>query len=162
MRVARSFKTWLLAILLAALGLAACGAQPGTSEPEPPEIRYGHDLCESCGMLIDSPQFAAATITADGAAHRFDDIGDMVIFHQERPAEPAAAWFVHDYDTEGWIRAETAYFVSSPQITTPMGHGLAAFETQAAAQALADKLGASVLSFDMARAAILEMDHAAH
>jgi hypothetical protein len=43
-----------------------------------------------------------------------------------------------------------------------MGHGLAAFETEAAAQTRAEQWSTQVLSFDEARAAMHSMQHAAH
>jgi hypothetical protein len=43
-----------------------------------------------------------------------------------------------------------------------MGHGVAAFEHEASAADLARLIGADVLSFDEARAALAAMDHAHH
>jgi copper chaperone NosL len=151
---------YLSLFVLFAVALAACAQRTG--EIEPPEIAYGHDLCAACGMLIDQPQLAAATIGLDGAVRKFDEIGDMVQYHSEHPTEQVRAWFVHDYDSEAWIRAETAFFIYSPNLVTPMGHGLAAFETEAGAQAAAGRLEAAVLSFDEARAEMAAMDHASH
>ena len=88
-------------------------------------------------MLIDQPQLAAATIETDGTPHKFDEIGDMFQFHVEHPTKQVRAWFVHDYQTEAWLRAESAFFVYRPELPTPMGHGLVAFETQASAEAFA-------------------------
>ena len=113
-------------------------------------------------MLIDDPRHAAATVTLAGAAHKFDDIGDMVRYHAEHPTEQVRAWFVHDFDTEAWLRAEDAWFVLGPAVDTPMGHGVAAFEHEASAADLAQLIGADVLSFDEARAALAAMDHAHH
>lgn len=156
----RSRRLGLLASLLLGFTLAACATQTG--EPRAPEIAYGQDLCEHCGMLIDQPQLAAATITTTGAAHKFDEIGDMVQYHSEHPTEQVRAWFVHDYDTQAWTRAETAFFVYSPALQTPMGHGLAAFATEAGARALAEQHATDVLSFDEMRAVMHTMEHADH
>ena len=150
-----------LAGAAAVLALAGCGPK-AADQPQPPEIAYGQDLCEACGMLIDSPQFAAAAVTTAGGAHKFDDLAEMILYHQEHPEEQVRAWFVHDYESEAWIRAETAFFVEGEAIHSPMGHGLAAFETEAAAQRVADQVGSVVLSFDTARAEVLKMDHSAH
>ncbi len=149
-----------LACLLLGLLLAAC--VPKTGELQPPAIAYGQDLCEACGMLIDQPQLAAATIGTDGSARKFDEIGDMLQYHAEHPTEQVQAWFVHDYNTEAWLRAEGAFFVYSPGLSTPMGHGLAAFETEAGARAFAQQWNTQVLSFDEARAAMHAMEHADH
>jgi nitrous oxide reductase accessory protein NosL len=140
--------------------LSACAPQPG--EPLPPAIAYGQDLCEACGMLIDQPQMAAATLDLDGQPHKFDEIGDMVQYHAEHPTVQVLAWFVHDYDNEAWIRAETAFFVYAADLSTPMGHGLAAFGTHAAALPFAEQWQVPVLSFEEARAAMHAMDHASH
>ena len=150
----------LLGGLLAALLLAACA--PKADELQPPEIAYGHDLCEACGMLIDQPHMAAATLGTDGRPYKFDEIGDMIQFHAEHPTVQVQAWFVHDYKSEGWLRAEGGFFVYSPELQTPMGHGLAAFETETDALAFAEQWQTDVLSFDEARAAMHAMEHADH
>ncbi len=149
----------LLSLLLS-VALTACAAKTG--ELTPPEIAYGQDLCETCGMLIDQPQLAAASIDTAGQPHKFDEIGDMIQFHAENPTIQPKAWFVHDYGTEAWLRAESAYFVYSPELLTTMGHGLVAFETQADAATFAEQWQAQVLSFDEARAAMAAMVHANH
>jgi copper chaperone NosL len=141
--------------------LAACQAT-ANSEPQPPEIIYGQDLCDACGMLIDQPQFAAATLALDGATYKFESISDMVAFHAEHPQAQVRAWFVHDYDSESWTRAETAFFVHSASLIGPMGHGIAAFANETGAQALAADLGASVTSFDVLRAELAAAEHQAH
>jgi copper chaperone NosL len=132
--------------------LGDCGAcAPQGEEPRPPDIAYGQDLCDACGMLIGDPKFAAATVTTRGQTRKFDDIGDMIVYHMDHPDEQVRAWFVHDYLSEAWMRAETAYFVASPQIDSPMGHGLAAFATRADAEAFARDRGVSVLTFNEVR-----------
>jgi copper chaperone NosL len=106
-------------------------------------------------MIISDPRFAAATLTTDGVMSLFDDTGDMLIFHAKHPELEVRAWFVHDYDTEEWIRGESAFFVKSPGVHSPMGHGIAAFEDRGAAEALAQPMTASILTFDELRAAVL-------
>lgn len=147
---------WLISGLLW-LGLSnflvAC--QPTKSdEPQPPEILYGQEVCEMCGMLIDDPRFAAATLLVDGQARKFDDAGEMVLYHMEHPDQMVSAWFVHDHKTEVWTRGETAFYVINNNIHSPMGHGVAAFVAEADAVALATELAAVVTDFDGLRAAI--------
>lgn len=151
-----------LATLGLMLGLLLAACVPKTGALQPPAIAYGQDLCEACGMLIDQPRLAAATLDTAGQPHKFDEIGDMVQYHAEHPTVQVQTWFVHDYHTETWIRAETAFFVYSPDLLTPMGHGLAAFETEAVALAFAEQRQARVMSFDEARAAMHAMVHADH
>ena len=135
-------------VLLVALLLTACA--PKSDEPQPPEILYGQDLCDACGMIVDDARFAAATILLDDRALKFDDISDMVIYHLDHPEAQVKAWFVHDYDSEAWIRGETAHFVKG-DLKTPMGGSIAAFEDQAAAEAFAAAVNGKLFTLDELR-----------
>jgi len=134
----------LLALLL--LTLAAC-SNSAAAGPTPPKIYYSEDICEFCGMIISEERFAAGYITQDGQEHIFDDIGDMTQSYLESKDEITAA-FVHDHKNHTWIKAQTAYFVMSEDLPTPMLSGLAAFSTQEQAQKFANELHGQVLSFD--------------
>jgi copper chaperone NosL len=137
-------------LAFAGAGLAGCGG-PSADGPQPPAITYGRDNCDECGMAISEPAFACGTLTA-GGPHIFDDIGDMFVYHRKHADETLQAWFVHDYNTKAWTRGETATYVQSQSIHSPMGHGLAAFESVQSAQVFAGTLtGAKVLSFEEAR-----------
>ncbi len=129
--------------------LAACGPAPDPLAP--PEIVYGEDVCDACGMIISEERFAAATIIQgdDGPApRRFDDIGDMIEHHQRNPDLEILRWYAHDYDSLEWLDATTATYVRSARLSTPMGHGLAAFRDPARAEAFAGEMAGEVLSFD--------------
>jgi len=139
-------KLTTLFVIILLLALTACGTDTN-AEPEPPTIHYGEDVCEFCGMIISEEGFAAAYVTSDGHGHTFDDIGDMVKAHLEMQEE-ATAFFVHDYESKDWIRAETAYFVLSDSLTTPMLSGLAAFVSIEQANAFAAEVGGKTLTFE--------------
>jgi nitrous oxide reductase accessory protein NosL len=72
----------------------------------------------------------------------------------DHPDQQVRAWFVHDYNTEAWIRGETAFYVMSADLATPMGGGVAAFEKRADAEPLAQLHYATVLNFDEMRAMV--------
>lgn len=149
-------KRWqfLLSLALSVCLVSAGCAAPTPTGPQPPEIAYGQDLCEGCGMVIDEARFAAATLTVAGKAHKFDDIGEMIIYHMEHLEEQAQIWFVHDSVGGHWIRGETAYFVQVTGLASPMGHGIVAFEDQAAAEKFAQEKNSRVLTLDELRVAI--------
>lgn len=130
------------------LGTAACRSNdPG--EIRPPEIHYGEDICEFCGMIISEERYAAGYLTEDGQEHIFDDIAGMVQAHlQARDGSPVIAFFVHDYENTVWIRAETVHYVLSQELPTPMLSGLAAFSSVEAAEALAVETEGQVLTFE--------------
>jgi copper chaperone NosL len=135
----------LLATAVLAL-FSACGSS-GSTVPTPPVIHYGEDICEECGMITSEARFAAAYLASDGHGHIFDDIGDM-LKSSINTQDQITAFFVHDYDHQDWIRAETAYFVQSNQLSTPMFSGVAAFELAEPATRLAGDLQGQVLTFD--------------
>ena len=142
----------LIFVLLWAVLLSACGAQAG--DPHPPELMLGSDTCEECGMLISEAKFAAATFTEDGHTHKFDDLAEMFVFQAKHPEDVVKAWFVHDYNTGAWLRGETAFYVRSGEVRSPMNYGTAAFEIRAAAEAFAGKTGGVVFDFEEMRAEI--------
>lgn len=138
--------TFLLVIIFSTIIVTACGGT-ASSEPAPPVIHYGEDICEFCGMIISEERFAAGYITEDGQERIFDDVGGMFIAHLEKQ-EDVAAFFVHDYEDVRWIRAETAHYILSDDLPTPMLHGIAACETQEKADKLAAEYGGQVMAFD--------------
>lgn len=137
----------------------ACRA--GNGDPRPPELMLGSDVCEECGMVVSDARYAAATIiesgpltesgslTQSGHTHKFDDLAEMFIFQAKHPEDVVRAWFVHDYETETWLRGETAVYVMSEAIHSPMGYGVVAFETREAAEVFAADLAeAQIFTFD--------------
>jgi copper chaperone NosL len=77
MRVIRRPIGGLLLFCFVAVLLVACGSEVDFDDP--PDIVYGEDVCERCSMIINEARYAAAYVTEDGEAHRFDDIGGMVM-----------------------------------------------------------------------------------
>jgi copper chaperone NosL len=156
--------TPLLFILLWVV--TACGGA-AKAELAPPEIHYGADLCEFCGMIISDSRYAAGYLTSDGEQHIFDDIGNMFQSHLQKQDE-VRAFFVHDYEEQRWIRAETAHYVLSPKLVTPMLHGLAAHVTAEKAEALAAEIGGEVFTFEEllahyeAKVGLAPEDHSQH
>jgi copper chaperone NosL len=139
-------------VLFFSLALAAC--QPMSSGPQPPDIAYGQEVCEQCGMIISEAQYAAASVLTDGTTRKFDDIAEMVMYHMDHPDQPISAWFVHDYNTEVWIRGESAFYVMSADLATPMGGGVVAFEKESDAESFAQFKGVTALNFDEMRAMV--------
>ena len=148
-RPAASARLAVAAAAALALALAGCG-EP--ADPlAPPDIVYGEDVCDACGMILSDERFAAATIVDgdDGPEpRRFDDIGDMFSYHRGHGDLVVHRWYVHDLDSQSWLDATTAHFVRGEGIRSPMGSGLAAFATAERAAAYAAEVGATVVSFD--------------
>ncbi len=116
----------------------------GCSREQRPPIRYGRDVCAQCGMIISEARFAAAYLTRQGDWRFFDDIGDMLEFYRVHREDVAVFW-VHDYEGEAWLRAESAFFVKGAGFYTPMGHGIVAVGSRERAELLA--YGGQVYTF---------------
>ena len=118
----------VLAILFA--GSACCPQSADTA----PRIRYGSDVCDECGMIVSEERFAAAIVSSSGGeVRRFDGIGCLLRFREKNTQENERVW-VHDYEGGQWIHAKQAFFVSNPEIITPMGDGLIAFSSETSAR----------------------------
>jgi len=98
-------------------------------------------------MIISDERFASAYRTVDGAERRFDDIGDMAVYHSVR-AENVMAFWVHDAETLEWLKATHAWFVRSGETMSPMGHGLAAYGSEAQAIVAAEAIGGAVVRWN--------------
>jgi copper chaperone NosL len=152
-----------ICILIASLFLAACTAK--TDEPRPPEMFYGQDVCDQCGMVIDEKQYAAATLLTNDEYLKFDDVGEMFEYHMDHPEAQAQAWFVHDYNSaknqrsDKWIRGEGAFYVESQELKTPMGTGIVAFSEREAAEQFAAEWNGKVYTFDEMRVHVHQKIH---
>jgi len=134
-------------VLIAALVMvvaASCGSSPNLEEP--PDIRYGEDVCDRCMMIINEAKYATAYVTPDGEVRRFDDIGGMSAHIDETPEEIAVLW-VHDYDTEEWLKAEEAFYVGNEDLATPMGFGIIAFAGRERAEEWASEQSGTMLTY---------------
>lgn len=153
---------WRFSLCLLLVSLFIMGCSSDRSLDTPPDIRYGEDICDQCRMIISEARFAAGYVTTQGTERRFDDIGDMLLFHTKH-AEDVAVFWVHDYDTEEWIRADQAFFVLSKALHTPMGHGVVATRTQSRATEIATRTKGVVLSFaDLQKRFLAQGISAAH
>lgn len=140
-------KRLLFLIIFGVVGITIIGCGGEVNLDEPPEIVYGQDVCDACGMLINDPRFAAAYVTETEEVRLFDDIGGMFA-HDSNFDEAVFAYWVHDLNTQEWTRAERATFVLMENgAATPMGWGIAAFKVPADAEAFAAENGGLLLTF---------------
>lgn len=126
--------------------LVVTGCAGGASMDEPPEIIYGEDECDRCRMIISDERYAAAYMTEGGDARRFDDIGGMLLYHVENGEDVHLFW-VHDLESKVWVKAEEATYVVSNGLETPMGFGIAAFNSEEEAEAMAAAHDGEVATF---------------
>ncbi len=105
----------------------------GCQTDQKPQAIEAHDACASCKMAISQPRYAAQAVDKEGNAYKFDDIGCMLRYLREHQL-PRARIYVMDYLAQQWLEAESAIFIRSEAIESPMASGLAAFRDQPSAR----------------------------
>ncbi len=118
-----------LALLVANLLLVACSV-----EPQP--IEYGRDACVFCRMTIVDKTHSAQMVTKKGKQYKYDSIECLVQHLPEWSPDEIAHLRVADYGNPGVMTdAETATYLISAGIRSPMGANLSAFASREAAEA---------------------------
>jgi len=136
-----AYRNWITGFIILILTVSGC---VGEHRRRPPVIRYGRDVCDECRMIISEERFSAASFNSEGEAVRFDGIGCLIRYHVRHPLHAEKTW-VHDYQSEKWVQADSAFFVSTQTVATPMGSGIVAFASQSeAARFMSDHGGTSV------------------
>ena len=124
---------WLSVLLALSVSCA------GEGDSAPPAILYGADICDHCRMVISEERHAAGA-RIGLADYRFDDPGCLRDFVDSREEGSEVKAWVHD-ERGSWLRVEEAWYVEDPNRGTPMGSGILAFGSEAAAQAAAERYG---------------------
>lgn len=109
------------------LFMAAC-----STEPEP--LQYGKDTCHTCKMTLMDNKFGAEIVTDKGKIYKFDDMSCFLNYYNSgfEPQETFRHLLVTDYSNPGHlINGTDAFYLSSPEIRSPMNGQLASFEAKA-------------------------------
>lgn len=100
---------------------------PGCSK-DPVDIQYGTQQCVNCEMNIADRSFAAQFITDKGKPFFFDAVECLAEWHNENKGlVTGGRAYIQHYRTQVWILAESAYFLQSEALKSPMGLNAAAF-----------------------------------
>lgn len=134
-----------IGLMVFMLMTAACSSGPDLENP--PELRYGEETCARCLMIINEARYAASYVTGTGEVRYFDDIGEMFSFVTETPENVVVFW-VHDYDTEEWIKGQDAHYVAADGLRTPMGFDIVAVSTEERAESLTAEMDGTLYSFE--------------
>ncbi len=148
--------TLRIALLVALLALAACGA------PGPREVVLHEDTCGYCRMEVADARFAAEAITATGRIHVFDSVECLAGY--ARGAEPGSlgSLWVTDFERPGSFTAaaDAGYLVES-DLRGPMGSAVA-FATPESARAAQARFGGRVIAWAALLADSARTAHAGH
>lgn len=142
--------TLVAAILAPTLIVSACGEQ---SIEIPPTVRLGDSLCDHCNMIITDQRWATATVVQGPRgpeARLFDDFNCQVNYESKHPDAKVLARWSHSHTSSQWMRTEKSRFLLSPNLRTPMGSKLAAFESASDAERAKVEVGGDVMTFENA------------
>ena len=99
-----------------------------STAPEP--ISLGKDNCDFCKMTISDPRFGAEIVTNKGKIYKFDDQHCILAFLKEDKLEEhdiAGVYFTDFNRPHELIHVESAHFLQSPALKSPMNGNIAAF-----------------------------------
>lgn len=134
--------TLRLFIITAILSFSAC-----QSGPKP--IDYGSDMCQFCKMSIVDPRYGAELVTEKGRVIMFDAVECLVNFVATDAAAKGAMLYVNTYDRPGELfEAQTAHYLISQKLPSPMGGFLTAFTTEEARRQLQREKSGEPISWD--------------
>ncbi|GEM_PF-597560 len=116
-----------------------------------PEIRYGVDRCDNCGMVISEKRFSAlAYYKTENRWVKFDDLGGLFLYIVKHGGlENFQDIYVFDYNTGERINGESAYYMKADpeRVWTPMSSGIVAFKDETAAKKFAEKIDGTLYDF---------------
>jgi copper chaperone NosL len=116
----------------------------------PEAIEYGKDQCSFCKMNIVDQTHSAQLVTAKGKQFKFDAIECMVNYLGESSEEKIAILLVADYANPGEMTdAETATYLISEAIKSPMGANLSAFSVKSTAEEFQQKHTGEIFSWEL-------------
>lgn len=118
----------LITIILGTLTffLTSCSVKP---EP----IAYGTDVCHACKMTLMDHKFGAELVTKKGKVYKFDDMRCFLDYYNSGFESNDAYQYilVVDYANEkNLIDATNAFYITSPEIRSPMDGQVAAFSSK--------------------------------
>jgi copper chaperone NosL len=104
-------------------------------------------------MTLADPRFAAELLTGTGKAVVFDDVGCLAAWLGENRVAVASSWVANFAAPDGWLPADSAVYLRSDTLRTPMGSGLAALAPGRQADSVRALLGGTLLAWSDVRAA---------
>jgi len=115
---------------------------------EPAAIEYRFDHCNFCEMTIVDKAHAAILVSSKGKSYKFDAIECMVRYSNRAEEMKIAHALVCDYTNPGtMIKAESAHYLISKGIPSPMGGFLSAISDENRCQELLSEKGGEIFQW---------------
>ena len=118
------------------------------TKPQP--LVIGKDECYFCKMPVADPKFGAEIITQKGKLYKFDDTICMINFMKEGLVadEKIKDLLNVDYSSnQNLLNVNTAVFLVSENLHTPMNSGIAAFASRSQAETFLKDFPGEILTW---------------
>jgi copper chaperone NosL len=138
------FKTAAPIAALMILFVSSC-----TTKPE--AFNIGKDNCDDCKMTIMDNKFGGEILTKKGRVYKFDDAHCLAHFIKSgniKKEDIAQTVFADYQKTNAFLDAQTAQFVISEALKSPMNSNAAAFEDKNAAEKKANETHGTIKNWD--------------
>lgn len=122
------------------------------TDPEP--IHYGSDACSMCKMIIVDTHFGSELISSKGKIYKFDSIECLVRYLKKNDASNTYnnRLLVTDHSRPNtFVEAQSASYLHSEKLPSPMGESLSAFESKDSLQAYFNRFGGEQLTWEDVR-----------
>ncbi|MEX0648848.1 MAG: nitrous oxide reductase accessory protein NosL [Balneolaceae bacterium] len=118
-------------------------------EPKPQPIQYGNEECAYCRMIITDAEFASQIVNNQGRSYKFDSVECMAAFEltSGNKNNIHSKWVPDFQNNNEWINAESAVFLHSETLRSPMGLYLSAYSSPADAEAMRSEYGGEIMSY---------------
>lgn len=119
---------------------------------EQEKINYGKDGCHFCKMTIVDNQHAAELVTTKGKATKYDAIECLINDLKKRDSSEIGLLLISDYSNPGvFINAESATYLISEGVPSPMGAFLSGFSNKEDAVLLQSEKGGTIYDWQSVR-----------
>ncbi len=134
----------VITTFISILILMACG------EPRPQPIQYGSDECAYCRMIVTDAEFASQVLNNQGRSFKFDSIECMAAYDitNQDPENIHSRWVPDFHDRDEWLEAESAVYLHSETLRSPMGLFLSSYADRQTAEEMKEEYGGEVIDYD--------------
>tara|TARA_R110000737_G_scaffold2923_8_gene8872 strand:+ start:144690 stop:145025 length:336 start_codon:yes stop_codon:yes gene_type:complete len=106
-------------------------------------------MCDECGMIVSDERFATSSVIMGDRGRQsliFDDFNCQFNFEHKYPELEVITRWSHDYGSLAWIETAEGWFVTSPEIHTPMASSMVFFQSRSDADQFAESVSGTVHS----------------
>lgn len=98
-------------------------------------------------MTVADTRFTAEAISTTGKIIVFDDVGCLAAWLGENSAPVASSWVTSFVDRRTWLRADSAVYLQTDSLRTPMASGLIALRAGRESDSVHTAMGGALLSW---------------